>query len=142
MKETPEAVIQQSIYNEFNNKYCLLSHSPRLIIYAVTNGFGINLHPKMPPIWKKWITDEIAKINQLHVKVGMLAGVSDLKIEGVKGRVLSVEVKTEIGKQSEAQIKMQTRIELLDSRYILVRSLLDFNLQIIDHIDWLLGKID
>jgi len=61
-------------------------------------------------------------------------------IEGMFGRVLSVEVKTEIGKQSDAQIKMQNRIELLNGRYILVRSLLDFNLQIINHIDWLLGK--
>jgi len=141
MIETPEAVIQQSIYQEFNNKYCLKHHNPSLIIYAVTNGFGINMDPKMPVIWQKWVRNEIAKINQLHVKIGMLAGVSDLKIEGVFGRVLSVEVKTDIGKQSEAQIKMQNRVELLKGRYIVVRSLLDFNLQISNHIDWLLGKI-
>jgi len=140
MKETPEAVIQQSIYNDFNNKYCLKHHNPSLIIYSVTNGFGINLPDNMPLVWKKWVQQEIAKINQLHVKIGMLAGISDLKIEGMFGRVLSVEVKTEIGKQSDAQIKMQNRIELLNGRYILVRSLLDFNLQIINHIDWLLGK--
>lgn len=140
MKDTPEAVIQQSIYNDFNNKYCLKHHSPRLIIYAVTNGFGINLPEKMPPIWKKWVQQEIAKINQLHVKIGMLSGVSDLKIEGVFGRVLSVEVKTEIGKQSDAQITMQKRVELLDGRYLLVRSFLDFNLQINEHLPWLLGK--
>jgi len=94
----------------------------------------------MPAVWKKWVQNEISKINQLHVKIGMLAGVSDLKIEGMYGRVLSVEVKTEIGKQSEAQIKMQSRVELLNSRYLLVRSLLDFQLQINNHLPWLLGK--
>lgn len=140
MKDTPEAVIQQSIYNDFNNKYCLKHHNPSLIIYAVTNGFGINIDPKMPVVWKKWVQNEISKINQLHVKIGMLAGVSDLKIEGMNGRVLSVEVKTEIGKQSDAQIKMQNRVELLNSRYLLVRSLLDFQLQINNHLPWLLGK--
>ena len=140
MKDTPEAVIQQLIYNDFNNNYCLKHHKPRLIIYAVTNGFGINIDPKMPAVWKKWVQNEIAKINQLHVKIGMLAGVSDLKIEGMYGRVLSVEVKTEIGKQSEGQIKMQERVETLEGRYIMPRSLLDFQLQIIPHLPWLLGK--
>lgn len=140
MKDTPEAVIQQSIYNDFNNQYCLKHHYPRLIIYSVTNGFGITINPKMPAIWKKWIQLEIAKINQLHVKIGMLAGISDLKIEGMKGRVLSVEVKTDVGKQSESQIKMQSRVVNLEGRYIIVRSLLDFQEQISNHIDWLLGK--
>ena len=140
MKDTPESVIQQSIYNDFNNQYCLKHHYPRLIIYSVTNGFGININPKMPAVWKKWIQQEIAKINQLHVKIGMLAGVSDLKIEGRFGRVLSVEVKTEVGKQSEAQIKMQSRVVGLDGRYIVVRSLLDFQMQISNHLPWLLGK--
>lgn len=137
MRDTPESVIQQQIYNDFNNNYCLIRHNPRLIIYAVTNGFGINLPPSMPMVWKKIVQQEISKINQLHVKIGMLAGVSDLKIEGVEGRVLSIEVKTEIGKQSEAQIKMQSRVELLNGRYIVARSLLDFQMQLSQHIEWL-----
>ena len=95
MKHIPETVVQQSIYIDFNNKYCLKRHEPRLIIYAVTNGFGINLPKEMPAYWVKIVNNEISKINQLHVKLGMLAGVSDLKIEGMYGRVLSVEVKTE-----------------------------------------------
>lgn len=140
MKQIPETVIQQSIYNDFNNSYCLLRHEPRLIIYAVTNGFGIVLPKEVPKHWVKIVQNEISKINQLHVKLGMLSGVSDLKIEGVYGRVLSVEVKTESGVQSEAQIKMQGRVQGLGGRYIVVRSLLDFQLQIINHINWLLGK--
>lgn len=140
MKHIPETVVQQSIYIDFNNKYCLKKHEPRLIIYAVTNGFGINLPKEMPTYWKKIVEQEVSKINQLHVKLGMLAGVSDLKIEGMYGRALSVEVKTEIGVQSEAQIKMEARVNDLKGRYIVVRSLLDFNLQISDHIEWLLGK--
>lgn len=140
MRDIPEAVIQQSIYNDFNNQYCLKHHNPRLIIYAVTNGFGITINPKMPLIWKKWVQQEISKINQLHIKIGMLSGVSDLKIEGIKGRVLSIEVKTEVGKQSKAQIKMQSRVILLEGRYIVVRSLLDFQMQISNHLPWLLGK--
>lgn len=140
MRHIPETVVQQSIYIDFNNKYCLKKHEPRLIIYAVTNGFGINLPKDVPAHWAKIVQSEISKINQLHVKLGMLAGVSDLKIEGVLGRVLSVEVKTETGVQSDAQINMQKRVEDLGGRYIVVRSLLDFNLQIIEHIDWLLGK--
>lgn len=140
MKHIPETVVQQSIYIDFNNKYCLKKHEPRLIIYSVTNGFGINLPKEMPACWAKIVNNEISKINQLHVKLGMLAGVSDLKIEGVFGRVLSVEVKTETGVQSESQIKMEARVKELKGRYIVVRSLLDFNLQITEHIDWLLGK--
>lgn len=140
MKNIPETVIQQSIYIDFNNNYCTIKNNPRLIIYAVTNGFGINLPKEMPSCWVKVVNSEISKINQLHVKLGMLAGVSDLKIEGVNGRVLSVEVKTETGNQSPYQIKMQKRVEELNGRYILVYSLLDFQLKIIDHIDWLLGK--
>jgi len=140
MKHIPEAVVQQSIYIDFNNKYCLKKHEPRLIIYAVTNGFGINLPKEVPAHWAKIVQNEISKINQLHVKLGMLAGVSDLKIEGVFGRVLSVEVKTETGVQSDVQITMQKRVEDLGGRYIVARSLLDFNLQITEHIDWLLGK--
>lgn len=140
MKQTQEAVIQQSIYIYFNNTYCLVKHNPRLIIYAVTNGFGINLPKEMPLHWVKVVNNEISKINQLHVKLGMLSGISDLKIEGVLGRVLSVEVKTSTGKQSPEQIKIEERVNNLKGRYIIVHSLLEFQLEINKHIDWLLGK--
>jgi len=137
MKQTQEAVIQQSIYIWFNNEYCLVKHNPRLIIYAVTNGFGITLPKEMPLHWVKLVKAEISKINQLHVKLGMLAGISDLKIEGVNGKVLSVEVKTETGKQSPEQIKIEERIKNLKGRYIVVHSLLEFQLKISEHIKWL-----
>jgi hypothetical protein len=141
MKITPEAKIQQEIYVDFNNKYCCKFHEPSLIIYSVTNGFGITLPENMPTVWKTFVRSEIAKINQLHQKIGMVSGISDLKIEGVNGRVISVEVKTEVGKQSPEQIKIQAKVQKLGGRYIVVRSLLDFQIQISSHINWLLGKV-
>lgn len=141
MKITPESKIQQEIYMYFNNKYCCKFHDPSLIIYSVTNGFGITLPETMPAIWKVFVRSEIAKINQLHQKIGMVSGISDLKIEGVNGRVISVEVKTEIGKQSPEQKKIQEKVQKLGGRYIVVRSLLDFQIQISSHINWLLGKV-
>lgn len=137
----PESKIQQEIYMDFNNKYCCKFHEPSLIIYSVTNGFGITLPENMPTIWKTFVRSEIAKINQLHQKIGMVSGISDLKIEGVNGRVISVEVKTESGKQSPEQIKIQVKVQKLGGRYIVVRSLLDFQIQISSHINWLLGKV-
>lgn len=140
MKTIPESKIQQEIYTFINNTYCLKHHNPSLIVYSVTNGFAINLPKEMPLHWRKIVIQEISKINQLHVKLGMLAGISDVKIEGCLGRVLSVEVKTETGKQSPEQIKIQAKVKKLGGRYIVVRSLLDFQIQFSLHINWLLGK--
>lgn len=56
---------------------------------------------------------------------GLLSGVSDL-IVVLKGRVIFVEVKNEIGKQSAKQKKFQTNIESLDFDYHLVRTLFEF----------------
>ena len=56
---------------------------------------------------------------------GLLSGVSDL-IVVLKGRVIFVEVKNEVGKQSEKQIKFQQQVENLGFKYYLVRNLEDF----------------
>ena len=56
---------------------------------------------------------------------GLLSGVSDLIIVE-KGRVLFVEVKTDIGRQSEKQIRFEKQITELGYNYFLVRSLKDF----------------
>jgi len=77
-------------------------------------------------------------LDLLH-KMGMVNGVSDLKIEGVLGRCVSVEVKTSTGTQSPAQIEMQKRIEDLGGVYLLVRNLESFQTQIEKHLVYLLN---
>ena len=56
---------------------------------------------------------------------GLLSGVSDL-IVVLPNKVLFVEVKNEIGKQSDKQIKFQAGVTNLNHNYYLVRSLEDF----------------
>jgi len=56
---------------------------------------------------------------------GLLSGVSDL-IVVMKGKVIFVEVKNDIGRQSEKQILFQKQVENLGFKYHLVRSLEDF----------------
>ena len=119
MKRESEAPIQQQIYNWFNNEFCTKSKSPRLIIYSVPNGIPVPLPPK-----------EMSRALDALKKIGMTAGVSDLKIEGVLGRTISVEVKKSNGKQSSEQIEMQKRVEDLGGVYLLVRSLDEFKTQI------------
>jgi hypothetical protein len=61
---------------------------------------------------------------------GVVAGVSDLII--IKpNEVIFVEVKTEIGKQSDKQKEFQQIVETLGFKYLLVRSLEDFKSQIL-----------
>ena len=56
---------------------------------------------------------------------GLLSGVSDL-IVVMKGKVIFVEVKNDIGRQSEKQVLFQKQVENLGFKYHLVRSLEDF----------------
>jgi hypothetical protein len=128
MKEIPEHVIQQQIFNYFNNNYCLKKHNPRLIIYSVPNGIPVTLPPK-----------EMSRALDALNKIGMTKGISDLKIEGLNGRTISVEVKTSIGKQSKEQIEMQKRVKDLGGIYIVVRSLEQFQTEIQKHLVYLLN---
>jgi hypothetical protein len=127
MKEIPEQTIQQQAFNWFNNEYCLLRHKPRLLIHSVPNGLPIQVK-------------EQARILDLLHKTGMINGISDMIIHGVNGRCIMAECKTEIGHQSEAQLRIQDRMRDLNGIYFVFRSLLDFQIQISYHIDWLLGK--
>ena len=129
MKDIPEQVIQQECYIWFNNTYCLKKHNPRLIIHSVPNGVAIELPPK-----------DKSRVLDLLLKTGMVPGISDLIIHGVKGRCIMPECKNLTGKQSPEQIEIQCRIELLGGIYFVFRSLLEFQLEISKHIDWLLGK--
>ena len=129
MKITPESKIQQDIFVYFNNKYCLKHHNPSLIIFSVPNGIPIEMNPK-----------ERARALDLLKKIGMINGISDMIIQGVNGKIVNIEVKTESGTQSDDQKKIQAKVISLGGVYLLVRSLSDFQQKINTHLDWLLGK--
>lgn len=125
----PEQKIQQECYNYFNNTYCLKHHSPRLLIHSVPNGIPIPISPK-----------ERARALDLLHKTGMVNGISDLIIHGVKGRCIMAECKTETGFQSDAQLDIQRRMQDLGGKYFVFRSLDEFKEKISRNLDWLLGK--
>ena len=140
MKKESEISQQQSYWIWFNNEYCTKSKNPRLIIHSVVNGFGFTIPPIVPKKFHEIIYKAIAKAVNLLELSRMTKGVSDMMIHGIGGRCLWVECKISTGTQRKEQIEMQERIEALGGRYIIPRSLLDFQMQISNHIDWLLGK--
>ena len=129
MKEMPEQRIQQECFNWFNNAYCLQRHEPRLLIHSVPNGIPIPISSK----------EQARALDLLH-KTGMVNGISDLIIHGVKGRCIMAECITEIGRQSEAQLKIQRRMQDLGGVYFVFRNLESFQTAIAKHLPWLLGK--
>lgn len=129
MKKISESKIQQECFNEFNNKYCLKNHNPRLLIHSCPNGITIPLQPK-----------EKARVLDQLKKTGMVNGISDLIIHGVKGRCIMAECKNSTGTQSDAQIEIENRIRELGGIYIIFYSVEEFWIKINQHIDWLFGK--
>jgi len=107
-----EDVIQAEIYKWYNNNFCLKNHNPQCIIFSVPNGGTRNKREAM-----------------LLKSTGVVAGVSDLIIVR-KNEIIFVEVKTDIGKQSDKQKDFQSIVEKLGFKYILVRSLEDFIIKI------------
>jgi hypothetical protein len=102
-----EYKIQQEIFIDFHNKH------PNFIIHSVPNGGTRN------------------KIEAIELKrTGLVAGIADLIIHLPDGISVMVEVKNLSGKQSKEQIKIQNKMIAINSNYILVRSLEDFNNQI------------
>lgn len=140
MKKESEISQQQSYWIWFNNEYCTKSKNPRLIIHSVVNGFGFTIPLIVPKKFHEIIYKAIAKAVNLLELSGMTKGVSDMMIHGIGGRCLWVECKISTGTQRKEQIEMQERIEALGGRYIIPRSLLDFQMQISNHLPWLLGK--
>jgi len=102
-----ESKIQQEIFNWFNNNYCLKNHNPRCYIFSVPN----ETKTAIEAMYKK--------------SMGMRSGVSDL-IVLLPNRCLFVEVKTEIGRQSDKQKEFEQIVKKLGFEYQLVRSLNDF----------------
>lgn len=73
------------------------------------------------------VANESTYQNKNFKNTGTLKGVSDL-IVVLPNKTIFVELKTEIGKQSEFQIKFQKSIEALNQKYYLVRSLEQFKI--------------
>lgn len=111
MTET-EARIQSEMVEWYNNKYCLMFHTPRCIIFSVPNG-----------------GERTAGAASVAKSTGEYSGASDLFINHF-GRWISVEVKTPTGTQSKAQKIFQAHIEATGTTYYIIRSLLEFQLLI------------
>ena len=102
-----EARIQQSIFMYYNNTYCLAHHNPRSMIFAIPN-----------------------EGNWMLQQVGLVAGASDLVLfhrtadtAGAPPRVIFMEVKTPVGKQSSKQAKFEAHVRAMGMEYCIVRSL-------------------
>lgn len=103
-----EDQIQAEIFKWFHNEYCTKFSNPRCCIFAVPNGGLRSKHEAM-------------KLKA----TGTVAGVSDLIILK-PNKAIFVEVKTDIGRQSEEQKKFEQIVKNLGFEYHLVRSLEDF----------------
>lgn len=108
MEQKTEDQIQAEIYKWFHNKYCTKLNNPRFCIFAVPNGGLRTKHEAM-------------KLKA----TGTLSGVSDLIIL-LPNKTYFIEVKTEVGRQSEEQKKFQEIVKNLGFDYVLVRSLENF----------------
>lgn len=108
MENKTEDQIQAEIYKWFHNKYCTKLNNPSFCIFAVPNGGLRTKHEAM-------------KLKA----TGTVAGVSDL-IVLKPNKAIFVEVKTDIGRQSEEQKKFEEIVKNLGFEYHLVRSLEDF----------------
>lgn len=130
MKITPEQVIQQAAVNWFKNTYCLKFHNPRSIIFSVPNGISVPCS----------LSERIKALDLLN-KTGQRKGAPDLIIIGMYGRCVFPECKNDTGTQSPEQEEIEKEIQALGGRYFIFRSLSEFQKNISENIDWLLGKI-
>ena len=102
-----EDKIQQEIVMWYRNNYCLKKHDPRNLIFSVPND------------------SKDAKEQMRKIATGLFSGVSDLIMIHF-GNVYFIEVKTDVGRQSDKQKDFQKTIELQGFKYHLVRSLEEF----------------
>jgi len=106
MKIKPENKIQQECLIYLAQKY------PDNIIHSVPN--------ESPYPLPAQITGKIISLLQ---SFGMLKGAPDLIMHAPNGICYCIEIKTETGKQSPAQIQFQKRIEKINGNYIVIKSL-------------------
>ena len=109
-----ENQLQQQIILWFSNNFCLKSHEPRCMIFSVPNDSSNFMETKR------------------KVNTGLLKGVSDL-IVILPNKILFIELKTEIGTQSQVQKDFEERITKLGNEYFLIRSLESFKSLILNH---------
>src|SRR5688572_7102593 len=95
-----EDKIQSEIFIWFHNTY------PNYIIHSVPNGGSRNIAEAMK-----------------MKSTGTVAGIADLIIWLPNGKAVMCEVKNEKGKQSKAQLKIEAKMNAMNSNCILVRSL-------------------
>ena len=112
---TSEDKIQSDVYRWFNNNYCLNHHNPKGIIFSVPNGG----------------TRNIIEATKLKA-TGLTPGVSDL-ILIYNHKILFLELKNEIGRQSTAQIQFQNAITQNGFNYQIAYSLEQAKELIITH---------
>jgi hypothetical protein len=81
--------------------------------------------------------DSNASTGAIRRAVGVTKGVSDtiLLIPRGKWNALCVEFKTEVGRQSDAQILWQSKVEAQGYRYEVVRSLEEFKKLIVEYLN-------
>lgn len=108
-----EDLLQQKCVIWFKNNYQM--HGKGLI-FAVPNGG----------------TRNIIEAKKLKA-TGTMPGVSDL-IVVLDSKVLFIELKTDIGKQSDAQKLFETKITNLNHEYILIRNEEEFKTTILSRI--------
>lgn len=102
-----EEKIQQSAVMWYRNNFCLAHHTPQNIIFSVPNE-GKNG------------TEQMRK-----VAIGMMSGVSDV-IVVERDRVLFIEFKDGVGRQSDKQKQFESQVTKLGYTYHLVRTLEQF----------------
>ena len=110
----PESVIQHEIVKFYTNTYCLVHHSPRCLIASIPNGGFRNQR-------------EAVTLKS----TGALAGASDMILIHRKSldkpSILAfIEVKTQVGLQSDVQKSFMNRVLDLGFKYTIVRNLEDF----------------
>jgi len=102
-----EDKLQQEIVMWYRNNYCLKKHYPRNLIFSVPND------------------SKDAKEQMRKKATGLYAGVSDLICIHF-GKVLFIEVKTDVGIQSPRQKDFQNIVENQGFKYYLIKSLEKF----------------
>lgn len=106
-KKKNEARIQQEIVMYFRNNYCLKHSNPRCAIFSVPN-------------------ERKDKVELMRMKAtGLMSGVSDL-IVVMPNKVMFIEVKDDVGRQSDKQKEFEQIVRGLGFEYHLVRSLDEF----------------
>lgn len=113
----PEQKIQQEIYVWFHNNHA------NCIIHSVPNGIGIKTSN---PEFRKLISNAV----NIQKQIGLTEGIADLIIWLPNGKAVMCEVKNATNDQQPAQKKIESKMKSMNSNYILVRSLEDFQEQI------------